>query len=160
MALTTLPYPNMDFVPLDILTADELDHIVANYTAINNATIGTSNIANSAVTSAKIDWSGTPLSYSTTEKNTGATWIDGKTIYKKTINFGSLPNNTSKQVSHNITGISRVIKIEAFMYQGSNSWFIPYAAISGVSVEGSYILINSTANLTAYSSYVTVYYTK
>lgn len=39
MALTNLPYPNMDFTPLDILTADELDHIVANYTAINNAEI-------------------------------------------------------------------------------------------------------------------------
>lgn len=54
MAITTLPYPNMDFVPLDILTADELDHIVANYTAINNASIGTSAIANGAVTEDKI----------------------------------------------------------------------------------------------------------
>ena len=25
-----LPYPGMDFTPLDILTADEMDHIVAN----------------------------------------------------------------------------------------------------------------------------------
>lgn len=25
-----LPYPNMDFVPLDTLTATELDHMVAN----------------------------------------------------------------------------------------------------------------------------------
>ena len=29
MALT-LPYPNMDFTPLDILTADEMDQLVAN----------------------------------------------------------------------------------------------------------------------------------
>lgn len=54
MALVTLPYPSMDFTPLDILTADELDQIVANYEAINNATIQTTNIANNAVTSAKI----------------------------------------------------------------------------------------------------------
>lgn len=74
MAITTLPYPNMDFVPLDVLTADELDQIVANIDAINNASIPTDSIANSAiitakladdsVTSDKIDW--TTL--------TGASW--------------------------------------------------------------------------------------
>ena len=31
-----LPYPNMSFVPLDILTAEEMNHIVANYTYIAN----------------------------------------------------------------------------------------------------------------------------
>lgn len=66
MALTTLPYPSLDFVPLDILTAEEMNQIVANYTAINNATIGTSQLAdssittpklaNKAVTSDKVDW--------------------------------------------------------------------------------------------------------
>ena len=33
MALT-LPYPGLDFVPLDILTAEEMNEIVANYTFI------------------------------------------------------------------------------------------------------------------------------
>lgn len=33
MALT-LPYPSLDFVPLDVLTAAELNEIVANYTYI------------------------------------------------------------------------------------------------------------------------------
>lgn len=66
MALTTLPYPSLDFVPLDILTAEEMNQIVANYTAINNATIGTNQLANNsittqklankAVTSDKVDW--------------------------------------------------------------------------------------------------------
>lgn len=35
MALT-LPYPGLDFVPLDILTAEEMNEIVANYTYIAN----------------------------------------------------------------------------------------------------------------------------
>lgn len=55
MALATLPYPSMDFVPLDVLTADELDQIVANIDAINNATIGTGAIDANAITTAKID---------------------------------------------------------------------------------------------------------
>lgn len=66
MALTTLPYPSLDFVPLDILTAEEMNQIVANYTAINNSTIGTNQLAdssittpklaNKSVTSDKVDW--------------------------------------------------------------------------------------------------------
>ena len=31
-----LPYPNLDFVPLDVLTAEEMNEIVANYTFIAN----------------------------------------------------------------------------------------------------------------------------
>lgn len=54
MAITTLPYPNMDFVPLDILTATELDQLVANIEAINASSISTSALSNLAVTSAKI----------------------------------------------------------------------------------------------------------
>lgn len=54
MALTTLPYPSLDFVPLDILTAEEMNQIVANYTAINNATIGTSQIADNSITTPKL----------------------------------------------------------------------------------------------------------
>lgn len=33
-----IPYPNMDFVPLDILTATELDQVVANIEALNTTT--------------------------------------------------------------------------------------------------------------------------
>lgn len=76
MAFATLPYPSMDFVPLDVLTADELDQIVANINAVNNGIAGTTQIAddsistvkvkNSAITNAKIDWdsmkSGAPVS--------------------------------------------------------------------------------------------------
>lgn len=54
MAITTLPYPSMDFVPLDILTATELDQLVANIEAINNTTLATSAIADGAITTAKI----------------------------------------------------------------------------------------------------------
>lgn len=55
MAITVLPYPSMDFTPLDVLTASELDQMVSNIETINNASITTSAIANDAVTPAKID---------------------------------------------------------------------------------------------------------
>lgn len=54
MAFATLPYPSMDFTPLDILTADELDQIVANINAVNNGVVSTGTIADGAITNAKI----------------------------------------------------------------------------------------------------------
>lgn len=36
MATATLPYPNMDFTPLDVLTAAEMDHMVANTEYLKN----------------------------------------------------------------------------------------------------------------------------
>lgn len=42
-----LPYPSMVFVPLDVLTADEMNHIVANYEFIANQF---------PITSDNIDW--------------------------------------------------------------------------------------------------------
>ena len=51
-------------------------------------------------------------SYSTSEVKTNATWIDGKPIYKKTIDFGALPNNNNKKVPHGISNLDRIIKVE------------------------------------------------
>lgn len=64
MALT-LPYPDMDFVPLDILTAAEQDQLVANIeyianqfpvSSIDSNAVDTAQIKNGAVTAAKIDF--------------------------------------------------------------------------------------------------------
>ena len=66
MALT-LPYPSMVFVPLDILTAEEMNELVSNIEYISNQfplasaalasnSITTDKIANGAVTSDKIDF--------------------------------------------------------------------------------------------------------
>lgn len=52
----TLPYPSLVFVPLDKLTAEEMNQIVANYTAIANAfPLGSNQIADGSVTTAKLD---------------------------------------------------------------------------------------------------------
>lgn len=38
---------------------------------------------------------GSALNYSTTEQNTGVTWIDGKAVYQKTVPFDSSTGNES-----------------------------------------------------------------
>lgn len=54
MAIAVLPYPSMDFTPLDVLTADELDQLVANINAVNNGTVPTASIADGAITTPKL----------------------------------------------------------------------------------------------------------
>lgn len=67
MAALTLPNPNMDFVPLDVLTAEEMNQIVQNIETLAAAfPITADNLADNAVTSRsimeqavsfrKIDW--------------------------------------------------------------------------------------------------------
>lgn len=48
--------------------------------------------------------------YSTTEHRIG-TWIDGKPLYRKVINFGALPNTTNKNVAHGISNLDKTIRL-------------------------------------------------
>ena len=45
------------------------------------------------------------IDYSTTEQDTGLKWIDGKTVYQKTVSIGTLPNTNQANVPHLISNI-------------------------------------------------------
>ena len=107
-------------------------------------------------------------SYSLSEVNTGMTWVDGKYVYKKTLKYNStsIANNTS--INHNITGINRVVKIEAHI--DDNGYHIALPSTANNSANDLGIRANSTviqfvgndswgASATRYL-YVTLYYTK
>ena len=49
--------------------------------------------------------------YSTSEQVIG-TWIDGKTLYRKVVNFGALPNATTTTVAHGISNLGVVTDIK------------------------------------------------
>nr|DAS65368.1 MAG TPA: hypothetical protein [Bacteriophage sp.] len=57
--------------------------------------------------------------YSTDEIVVG-TWIDGKPIYRKVVDIGDLPNNTSKYIDHNIN-IETPIKCSGICYNSAAS---------------------------------------
>lgn len=129
------------------------------------AYVDTANIIDNAVTAIKTSFGG---NYSTSEQNTGFTWIDGKTIYKKTIDCGTLPNNTEKTVPHGISNLGRVIKVEGYAYTGvTNVTFpLPFPWITSAGTVG--LLIGATTiniatgfDRTGFTeTYVTLYYTK
>lgn len=119
--------------------------------------------------SSKIDFTTLPGNYSTSEIDTGFTWVDGKTIYKKTINFGALPNATGKSVPHNISNLDFFIKIEGITQNPTDRVFyqLPKVMISGSSYQAQLqvgninVRIDTSQNLSSYTeTYVTLYYTK
>lgn len=107
------------------------------------------------------------IDYSTEEQWTGRRWIDGKKIYIKTIDFGALPNNTTKSVSHNISNLDYVVnKINGFKSSSGQQISAPYAhptAISGqlkIDIYSDRIAIESKFDFSGFSGYVTLEYTK
>ena len=105
------------------------------------------------------------LDYATTEVDTGAKWIDGSAIFKKTVNIGNLPNNTTSTVAHNITNFGTLVRLESAFTDGTNSAPIPYCAPTTSKavqayVDATNITIGTGEDRSTYSGYVTLYYTK
>ena len=64
---------------------------------------------------------------------TGDKWIDGKPIYTKVIDFGTVPSNSKKSVNHGITGLDTVITLRGFKKNSDmTSSPLPYAATGSV----------------------------
>lgn len=145
--------------------------------AVKTAMLDAANIdasvalKDASVTSQKIDFTTLNFgNYSTSEVNTGFKWIDGKTIYKKTYNFGALPNNTIKNLAHGLS-ISWLVKYEAISRRsnGNNEWVsLPLVYNSGTALYNTEIQVNvtdiaiyTTQDRTMFATtYVTLYYTK
>ena len=106
-------------------------------------------------------------SYSTSEVKTSSTWIDGKPIYKKTIDCGALPNAKGKTIAHGIANFGELIKLEGgATYPGYNWMPLPYpdqttSGVVGVILNNANVYIFSGENRSQYTkSYVTIWYTK
>ena len=113
---------------------------------------------------------GVDTDYSTTEKIVG-TWLDGKPVYEKTLDCGTLPNTTTKSVSHNISNLKNIVSLNgvAINNSGTNTVQIPlpYGNPSNINntiairINGSKLDIITGSNLTAFTySYVIIQYTK
>ena len=101
--------------------------------------------------------------YSTSELSTNTTWVDGKTIYKKTVNFGALPNSAVKNVAHGIVGLSWLVNLEGMSRTGSTFMALNRSASSFVvwNADTTNITVTANSDLSSYTTtYITIYYTK
>lgn len=124
-------------------------------------------LGTATVTGTNIDWSTTAQSYSTTEVDTGATWIDGKPIYKKTFSF-TLANADSTTINHGISNFGLLIKFEGTVVQSSaKNVPIPRTLIDTnyqVGLEGvtttSFEIDVGSSGPRGKQAYITLWYTK
>jgi hypothetical protein len=136
------------------------------------ADVDLSNVSSGAVTASKIDFSTLNFgNYSTSEVDTGFTWIDGSKIYKKTIEHLSGLSSGVNTIAHNISNIGIVIKKEIIGYASGagTSFQLPMAAYTSTTPSGN--SVNqwgvTTSAVQIYSTfqwsdqiYITLYYTK
>ena len=109
--------------------------------------------------------------YSSTEQRVG-TWRNGKPLYRITIDFGQLPNNTLKTVSiPGGSGNFKIVKVDFDIINKNDESFQSYAnkipyynPDSGKYVMCSYsefvVRISTNANLSDHIASVDVYYWK
>lgn len=104
------------------------------------------------------------------ERKTNKVWIDGKTIYRKVINFGALPNATKKEVQHNISNLKNFTKIEGIAIRNDNTNFSQPLPLIYKNVDTGYntaltanntiVGIETNNDRSNFYGYVTLEYTK
>lgn len=106
--------------------------------------------------------------YSTSEKVVG-TWIDGKPIYRKVIDFGELPNAGFQNVAHNIKGLDSVICLRGIAKTTTNNFYpIPFVgngamfnnATATMRINATEVTIATTTDVSSHTAYVILEYTK
>lgn len=104
--------------------------------------------------------------YSEKEIDTHTTWIDGKTIYKKTVKTGLISSGTKQKV-HGIENLVTVVKMEGIAINTNREFVVLPRSHKdnehdGISLQllGDNIKIVAGAFNEFADSYITVYYTK
>ena len=101
--------------------------------------------------------------------NSSSTVPQPRPVFRTVINFGALPNNTSKQIAHNIpitSGVT-VTQIYGAASDTVNKLYVPlpYASTAAdaiqVDMDATYITVTTQSNRTAYTTtYIVIEYMK
>lgn len=138
---------------------------------IGNNMVPTSALVDNAVTASKINFGTLGFgNYSTSEQNTGFTWIDDKAIYKKTVYLNQFPDNASANFPHSISNLGTVVNFEGIATNNTTTTFpIPFVSRSAVTdqieiqITSTDVFIYTGTNFwhdNNFFGYVTIYYTK
>lgn len=146
MATPTLPYPNMDFTPLDILTAAEMDQMVANDQYLRDFCAGLANgtnLSDGVIQARKLDW----------------TSLIGKNIQFGTNNGTFYPSGNSATTTitfpRSFNKIPSVMVIPRSVAQSGTNVFgeIYIATIRSVSRTDAVITLRTDYNINVSSKY-------
>lgn len=104
-------------------------------------------------------------SYSSTEVEAPYKWIDGKTIYRKTISIGALPNNGLKQVAHGISGMTYCISLTGTAMSDTTVLPLPYSSPTlayniQLNLANTKLEVTSAVDRSGFIGYATALYVK
>ena len=161
-------------IPSGVTTLDGLSDVSLTTPASGNALVydGTEWV-NDTLAAADIPYSAgvsvadkldDMTTYSSTEKAVG-TWIDGSTIYQKTVDCGTMPNNTTINIDTQISNLARVIELKGTCFNSNTGSVLPLPMIGSnnylsLSMLGTNISIGTNVDRSGYTGYVTVTYLK
>ena len=81
---------------------------------------------------------GVPAVHYSTDEQVVGTWIDGSTLYEKTLEISDISSNTTVNVPHGVTGLANIVSYSGYAtYAGTAIIPIPYTRSS------SYIILNT-----------------
>lgn len=106
-----------------------------------------------------------PYEITTGQETATNEYIDGKQVYRKRVNFGTLPNNTTKRVAHNLTSVTFTKHFVSCINASGYNINLPYVDINAKvctvsTITNTEIVIKSITDQTTYTAYVDLYYTK
>lgn len=143
--------------------SDDEDSVVVSNTvnsASANDTIPTSKAVYDTIKNTQ--------SYSLDEQFTGGTWINGKPVYQKTINYGALPSSAGDgEKNHNIENVENIWIVEAYaITPAGNVLYLPFSGGSpgtdfiGCRVNKTKVGFSVGMNRSNFTGYMTIRYTK
>ena len=109
------------------------------------------------------------IDYSEAEQDTGLNWIDGSSIYQKTIHITSALGRGENVINHGITSFNKFVSCEGVGKYESDYLNIPYVAATDTYMMGVNNFNSTTLNIYISNSfnpanlqdvYITVKYTK
>ena len=106
--------------------------------------------------------------YSTAETVVGV-WTDGKPLYRKVVDFGTLPNKSTKSIAHGIEDIETIVRYEctATNIDGNTIFHVPTVSVQNATYQISAELTKTEARIltgaidrTNYTAIFIIEYTK
>lgn len=106
------------------------------------------------------------VGYSLEEQWTGKYWVDGKKIYQKTVDCGTLPKATSKEVLHGISNVDFIVNLQDAAKSSTYQIHLPHVDHTGkiwsvnTYVRGASVVFLTWEDCSAYTkTFVTLFYT-
>ena len=157
-------YGNSDTVQMNAFTVywviKATNYVSLEKNAIDDTKTTKANAWSAEKTKAEIEKVDKKFNFSTDEIIVGK-WIDGKPIYRKVVDIGTLPNTTIKMVLHNIQNLNKVLEAKLVANDSISNVVCDFGGSEmKVYIDSVNVIVVTNNNFSGYSGYAILEYTK